>query len=134
MLTAAKAAALARAMVQTQPDDLRSVWRFAIIQLFDDYMSVLRQHGRAEAAKLFREAPAAAGDDRIDAALAALAEHVARRDGWPVPSWAAQRLRPAVPWWFVAEFRSLEAMAIQQSPLSFRKRGVFILDGALDRV
>jgi hypothetical protein len=133
-LTAGEAAALARSMLKGDVDDLRGVWRFVIVQLLDDYSSVKRFRGLAAAADLFREPPGAMGDSRVDAALAALAEHLARRDGWPTPLWAARHLGPAIPWWFVSELESLQAMAIQQSPLSFRKRGVFIVHGALDRV
>lgn len=134
MLTAAGAGALARSLLSADPGDLRAIWRFVVIQLLDDYTSTKRSGDLAAAAALFQEPPEPVGDSRVDAALAALAEHLARQDRWPVPRWAARRLRPAVPWWFVAELDSLQAMAIQQSPLSFRKRGVFIVDGALDRV
>lgn len=134
VLTAAAAGDQARRMLAEDPEDLRGVWRFVLLQLLDDYLSVQRNHGGSAAAALFDSPPGTAGDSRIDAALAALAEHLARRDAWPVPAWARQRCEPAVPWWFVAGFRSLEATALQQSPLAFRKRGVFICDGALDRV
>jgi hypothetical protein len=120
-------------MLDVNPDDLRGVWRFVIVQLLDDYTATMRSSSVADAAALFADAPRPSGDCRVDAALAALAEHLARRDEWPVPQWATDRLTPAVPWWFVAELTSLEATALQQSPLSFRKRGVFICDGALDR-
>jgi hypothetical protein len=63
---------------------------------------------------------------------AALAEHLARRDGWERPRWAVEPWRKAQPWWFVTP-RRLHARALVESPLSFHKRGVFITSGALDR-
>ncbi|WP_235433769.1 MULTISPECIES: hypothetical protein [Protofrankia] len=39
----------------------------------------------------------------------------------------------AVPWWFVTALKGLHPRALVESPLSFRKRGVFITSGALQR-
>jgi hypothetical protein len=82
---------------------------------------------------MWRDPPPSTGDTRIDAAFAALAEHLARRDGWAVPRWARQPAIEAVPWWFVTDLVGMRARALVESPLSFRKRGVFITDGALSR-
>jgi hypothetical protein len=38
-----------------------------------------------------------------------------------------------MPWWFVTDFVGLHPRALVESPLSFRKRGVFITSGALSR-
>ncbi|SHK90350.1 hypothetical protein SAMN05421803_14123 [Nocardiopsis flavescens] len=113
---------------------LKDVWRFAVIQLLDDYESRLRREGVAAAAILFRETPDPTGDPRVDAAFAALAEHLARRDGWSVPEWADSRDRVSLDWWFVTDLRGLHPLALRESPLSFRKRGVFITASALERV
>lgn len=43
----------------------------------------------AVAAQCFSAQPASTGSAQIDAALAALAEHLARRDGSPTPLWTA---------------------------------------------
>lgn len=113
---------------------LAQVWRFAVIQLLDDYDSGLRHNGIEAAAAMWVDPPRATGDARVDAALAALAEYLAQRDGWPVPVWAEDPQREAMPWWFVTELRGLHARAFVESPLSFRRRGVFITRGALERV
>jgi hypothetical protein len=39
----------------------------------------------------------------------------------------------AWPWWFVTDLRGLHPRALVESPSSFRRRGVFITSGALDR-
>lgn len=113
---------------------LSRLWRYVLVQLFDDYTSVLRHQGTDAAARMWSEAPRRTGDSRVDAAFAALAEHLARRDGWTVPSWARISEREAWPWWFVTDLRGLHPRALVESPSSFRRRGVFITDGALARV
>jgi hypothetical protein len=62
-----------------------------LMQLLDDYRRVQRLDGTATAARLFDEPPPGAGDVRVDAALAALAEHLARHDGWKLPSGLRRR-------------------------------------------
>lgn len=112
---------------------LSQVWRHAVVQMMDDYDSARRHHGVETAAAMWRDEPTATGDLRVDAGLAAMAEHLARRDGWPVPAWARDSSREAVPWWFVTDLKGMHPRALVESPASFRRRGVFITRGALDR-
>lgn len=105
-----------------------------LMQLLDDYRRAHRGQGVQAAARLFDDPPAEIGDVRVDAAFAALAEHLARQDGWTPPLWAFDESRQAKPWWFVSGVRSWHAMALVESPLAFRKRGVFLTASALDRV
>jgi hypothetical protein len=104
-----------------------------LMQLLDDYRRAQRRDGTSAAAPLFDESPPSTGDVRVDAALAGLAEHLARRDGWNPPLWAFDENRYAKPWWFVSGVRSWHAMALVESPLAFRRRGVFLTESALDR-
>lgn len=131
--TVGDAAAAAAEMLRAG-ESLRRVWRYAIVQMLDDYQSVLRRDGANEAAQMWQAEPATTGDVRVDAAFAALGEHLARRDGWPAPAWVSESRREAVPWWFVTDLRGLHPQALVESPLSFRRRGVFITHGALERV
>jgi len=90
-------------------------WRFGVLQTLDDYTSTLRRGGA-----------------KLDAAFAALADHLAERDGWTAPIWAADSARrteawyPAVPAIFRRE-------AEQDSPRAFRQRGIFITERSLSR-
>ncbi len=61
--------------------------RHAAVQLLDDYTSVLGQRGRDAAQAMWADRPRPSGDRRVDAAFAALGEHLARRDGWPAPEY-----------------------------------------------
>lgn len=131
--TVGQAAEVAARMV-AEGEPLSRVWRFAVVQMLDDYLSVLRHDGVDAASGMWLVAPAPVGDMRVDAAFAALAEHVARRDGWPVPVWALDPDREALPWWFVTRLRGLHPRALVESPPSFRRRGVFITSDALERV
>jgi hypothetical protein len=131
--SADQAAGVAAAML-VDGERLSRLWRYVFAQLLDDYASVLRHAGIATAARMWAVAPQATGDARVDAAFAAMAEYLARRDGWAVPSWARLPGREAWPWWFVTDLRGLHPRALVESPSSFRRRGVFITSGALDRV
>lgn len=115
-------------------EPLRRVWRFALAQMFDDYTSVLRHEGIDSAGRMYDRAPLHTGSSQIDAAFAALAEYLARRDGWQPPAWTRDPEREATPWWFVTELRGMHPRALVESPSSFRRRGVFITRDALERV
>jgi hypothetical protein len=115
-------------------ETLQSVWRYVIVQLLDDYSHDVARAGTAGASRRFSQEPPATRSAEVDAALAALAEYLARRDGWPLPSWARKPGRYSSRWWFVTPLRGMHPTALQESPPSFRTRGVFITAGALSRV
>ena len=130
--TVDQAASDAIAMLQ-EGERLSRLWRYVFVQMLDDYTSVLHHAGVPAAARMWASAPRSTGDIRVDAAFAAMAEYLARRDGWEVPSWARLPGREAWPWWFVTDLPGLHPRALVESPSSFRRRGVFITSGALDR-
>ncbi|WP_225438758.1 hypothetical protein [Candidatus Frankia nodulisporulans] len=55
----------------------------------------------------------------MDAAFAALGEHLARRDGWPAPQWVRDPALEAMPWWFVTALKGLHPRALVESPCRF---------------
>jgi hypothetical protein len=63
---------------------LSKLWRYVFVQMLDDYTSVLRHAGVSTAARMWIDAPRRTGDTRVDAAFAAMAEYLARRDGGDV--------------------------------------------------
>ena len=73
---------------------------------------------------LLREEPVPIGDDRWDALLAALAEHLAAQHDLAPPEWAELRVlrRP----WFPAELKVQRAEALVWAPAAFRKHGVYL--------
>lgn len=112
---------------------MSELWRHTVLQTLDDYESDLRAGGIELAGAGLEPEPALTGDERVDAALAALVEHLARRDGWQPPTWTAAPERATTRWWFVDELEGLRLRALRESPLSFRKRGVFVGEGGLRR-
>lgn len=132
-LNAADAALLADDLL-VQGETLQSVWRYVIVQLLDDYSHDLARAGASVASRRFAREPSATRSAEVDAALAALAEYLARREGWPLPSWARKPGRYSTQWWFVTPLRGMHPTALLESPPSFRTRGIFITASALSRV
>lgn len=93
-----------------------------IREFLDDFYAA----GAEERAALLTERPEPVHDRPFDAYLAALAEHMAVHFGLPVPGWTGEPERFRDQWWFPTVFKSLHAMALVQSPASFRRRGIFV--------
>jgi hypothetical protein len=110
------------------------IWRHAVLQLLDEYLSQVRRGDVASGVELFRDSPDPTGDRAVDAALAGLVEHLARRDGWQPPPWIDDPTRETLRFWFVDDLPGLRAWALRESPAAFRRRGVFIGENALERV
>jgi hypothetical protein len=73
---------------------------------------------------LLAEEPPASADEHWDVFLAALAEHLAARDGRGAPSWVdARSLRRL---WFPFNTKAARVDAIVHAPAAFRRRGVFV--------
>ena len=83
-------------------------------------------HGESAASRsaLLRDEPAGTGDPRWDALLAALAEHLAAKDGDAGPDWSNNRVLPT--FWFPFNTAAARVDAVVHSPASFRRRGIFI--------
>jgi hypothetical protein len=73
---------------------------------------------------LLMDEPPSTGDERWDALLAALAEHLAAKHDLAPPDWAELRVlsRP----WFPAQLRVQRADALVHAPAAFRKHGVYL--------
>ena len=113
-------------------ESLDTCWRFGILQTLDDYTSTLRRGGPVLAAQVFNAEPAPTGSVELDAACAALAAHLAERDGWQVPAWALDPARRAEGW-YPAVPGIWRAEAEQDSPRAFAQRGILITARSLNR-
>ena len=89
-----------------------------------EFMEEYRWEAAESQSALLRDEPAHTGEDRWDALLAALAEHLAAQRDLAPPDWTEVRvLRRA---WFPAELRVHRADALVHAPASFRKHGVYL--------
>jgi hypothetical protein len=79
---------------------------------------------------VLQDEPTPVGDERWDALLAALAEHLAAQHDLAPPEWAESRIlrRP----WFPAELEIQRAEALVWAPAAFRKHGVYLSAKDLD--
>jgi hypothetical protein len=131
-LDAVGAASLADDLL-LEGETLQAVWRYVILQLLDDYSHDLARDGALVASRRFIREPPQTRSVEVDAALAAMAEYLARRDNWSLPVWVRKPGRYSARWWFVTPLRGMHPTALQESPPSFRTRGIFITAGALSR-
>ena len=115
-----------------EDDSLAACWRFGVLQALDDYTSAVRRRGLDLGAMVFAREPEPTGSHEIDAAFAALADHLSGRDGWTAPEWVRDPARVTPPWFpdVPAIFRD---EAQQQSPRAFHERGIFITAASLNR-
>ena len=68
--------------------------------------------------------PPSVGDERWDVFLAALAEHLAARDGRGAPTWVEPRSLRRL--WFPFNTRAARVDALVHAPAAFRRRGVYV--------
>ncbi len=110
-------AQLARRLARTADSKLR--WK-----LVWEFLEEYRWEPVSAQPSLLNEEPPPTGDERWDALLAALAEHLAARHDLAPPEWADLRVlrRP----WFPAELKVQRAEALVWAPAAFRKHGVYL--------
>jgi transcriptional regulator with XRE-family HTH domain len=109
--------------------DPTGAWRW-LLQFADDFRSCPAEARR----RLVAEAPEPVGDRAHDAAIAGLVEHLCAERGTGAPAWTSAPERFAEPWWFPAALPALRARALRDSPISFKRHGVFVTAEAFDRV
>lgn len=105
--------------------DERVRWR-----LVAEFLEEYRHESLESRLRLLAAEPPTTGDERWDVFLAALAEHVAAKDGRAAPGWCEGRsLRQ---FWFPFNTRAARVDALVHAPASFRRRGVFVAPQELD--
>lgn len=99
-----------------------------------DFLDDLRfARGDEDAAARIHDEPVPV-DARVDAYLAAVAEHVAAARGLPPPLWTRDPDRFLDRFWWPSTVPGLQARALVESPAAFRRRGIFIGRTTLQRV
>jgi hypothetical protein len=105
--------------------DDQTRWR-----LIAEFLEEFRWEKAPARRSLLEQEPAPTGDERWDVFLAALAEHVAARDGQRAPAWAERRFLPR--FWFPFNSPAARADAVVHAPVAFRRRGVFVAPQELE--
>ena len=103
----------------------------AVRELLDEFGLAVTDAQRRRA---IEAEPGETGDRRYDAYLAALAEHLAVHNDLDCPRWALSADRFLDRFWFVSDVAGFRATALAQSPMSFRRRGIFVPARSLVRV
>jgi hypothetical protein len=75
--------------------------------------------------------PTSTGSNRYDAMLAGIVEYACATHRVLAPTWVNDLDSFLHEFWFVSGMKSLHANAIVHSPISFKRRGVFLTQGAL---
>jgi len=110
-------ATLARHLIATADEKVR--WK-----LVWEFLEEYRWEPAEIQVSLFGAEPDSVGDERWDALLAALAEHLAAQHDLAPSGWTETRvLRRA---WFPAELAIQRADALVWAPAAFRKHGVYL--------
>ncbi|GAA0337054.1 hypothetical protein NE235_24755 [Actinoallomurus spadix] len=99
-------------------------------RLIAEFLEEYRQEGVEGRGRLLLREPLSSGDQRWDVLLAALAEHLAARDGRGAPSWAEGRCLRR--FWFPFNTPAARVDAVVHAPAAFRRRGVFIAPQELE--
>lgn len=100
-----------------------------------DFLDAFYRHSHVAA---LRDPPALLTDTHrdgmmVDAFLAAVAEHLARRFGLPIPLWVFERCRYLQKPFFALRGPSIRATLLLESPIEFRSRNLFVTANALSR-
>jgi hypothetical protein len=99
-------------------------------QLISEFLEEHRHEPPTRRLELLQEEPPETGDEQWDVFLAALAEHLAARDGRRGPRWCEQRRLDR--FWFPFNTRLARAEAIVHAPAAFRRRGVMVARNELE--
>lgn len=118
-----------RRCLEVTPPDRHEALRW-VVQFMEDFERAAPDRRAA----LVAVEPDSTGDERWDAMMAAVAEHLCFHHGLPVPAWSVDPKRFLERWWFVSPYRSVHASALVNTPAAFANRGVFIHAGSLASV
>ena len=100
-------------------------WRL-VAEFLEDY----RWEPTGQRLALLDSEPAGTGDERWDVFLAALAEHLAARDGHGAAPWVEPRSLRQL--WFPFNTRAARVDALVHAPAAFRRRGVYVAPQELE--
>jgi hypothetical protein len=93
-------------------------------RLIAEFLEEYRWEPSPDRVALLLQEPPGTSDERWDVFLAALAEHLAARDGRAAPPWSESRSLRRL--WFPFNTRAARVDAVVHAPAAFRRRGVYV--------
>jgi len=92
-------------------------------EFLDEFYS---EQDATERTQMLAEEPPLTDNDRQDAYLAAVAEHLSLQYHLEIPAWAQESKRFLKRAFFPAGLESLKATLLMESPVAFRRRMIFV--------
>ena len=117
---------LGRELANVAPDGVVP-WR-----LIREFLVEFSHEEPLHQADLLRDPPPDTGSERLNAFLAALAEHLSFHHDVRCPAWTQEEQRSLSTAWFVSGLPAARAAAMETSPASFRRRLIFLDRADLD--
>ena len=99
-----------------------------------DFLDQVDRRSDDELASLIRDRPELTGNRRADALVAGVAEHLAAVRNLPCPNWVHEPERFLDRFWFVSTVPGFRAVALAQTPVALKRRGVFWPARSMERV
>jgi hypothetical protein len=99
-----------------------------------DFLDQAAHRTDDEVAGLIAERPGTTGDERGDVMLAGIAEHLAATRGLRCPAWVLEPERFLDRFWFVSQVPGFRAIALAQTPMALKRRGILWPARSLERV
>jgi hypothetical protein len=104
------------------------------LPLVRDFLDQVGRRSDAELEALIRVEPPLTGRPEVDALLAGLAEHFAAVRGLRCGPWVREPTRFLDRFWFVSDVEGFRAIALAQTPVGLKRRGVLWPARSLERV
>lgn len=99
-----------------------------------DFLDQVDRRTSDELASLMRERPEPTGSLQADALLAGVAEHLAAVRNLQCEDWITEPGRFLDRFWFVSSVPGFRAVALAQTPIALKRRGVFWPARSMERV
>lgn len=99
-----------------------------------EFLDQLPRRDDEEIAALIADPPSLTGRSEADALLAGIAEHLAATRSLRSPEWVLEPARFLDRFWFVSDVPGFRAIALAQTPIALKRRGVMWPERSMRRV
>lgn len=94
--------------------------------MVDEFLDAFYEAPPIDRAAMIADEPPRLGQERADAYIGAVGEHLARRWQLPIPGWAGNDDRDVSDPWFMGKMGvGLAPLLLVESPIAFRRRRIF---------